>query len=153
MSTGCGGRVKISTLIDSNVLIDVIGSPEMPMRPWSLSALKLALDQGPIVFSAVVWAELCRHSFGESGLMQLFAWIKPQREDLPFAAAYPAGCAQALYCQRGGQRDRTLPDFLIGAHALVGGHRLLTRDAGRYRSYFPALNIISPETHPFIGVS
>lgn len=145
--------MKISTLIDSNVLIDVIGSPELPMRPWSLAALKLALDQGPIVFSAVVWAELSRPSLSEAALMRLFEWIKPQREDLPFAAAYPAGCAQALYRRRGGQREGTLPDFLIGAHALVGGHRLLTRDAGRYRSYFPALNIVSPETHRFHGVS
>ncbi|TIX32501.1 MAG: DNA-binding protein, partial [Mesorhizobium sp.] len=39
-------------------------------------------------------------------------------------------------------------DFFIGAHAVVAGHRLLTRDAARYRSYFPDLDILSPETYP-----
>jgi predicted nucleic acid-binding protein len=48
----------------------------------------------------------------------------------------------------GGLRERTPPDFFIGAHAVVAGHRLLTRDAARYRSYFPDLDIMSPETYP-----
>lgn len=140
--------MTISTLIDSNVLIDVLGPAELQARRWSLAALKSALDAGPVVFSAVMWAELARPSSSESALQRTLAWLNPRCEDLPFAAAYPAGAAHSLYRRRGGGRERTLPDFLIGAHALVGGHRLLTRDAGRYRTYFPALNIIAPDTHP-----
>jgi predicted nucleic acid-binding protein len=140
--------VTISTLVDSNVLIDVVGPAEMEARRWSLAALKLTLEEGPIVFSAIVWAELSRPSFSEDTLARAFAWLQPRREDLPFNAAYPAGSAHSLYRLRGGRREGTLPDFLIGAHALVGGHRLLTRDPARYRSYFPGLNIVSPETHP-----
>ncbi len=140
--------MTISTLVDSNVLIDVLGPDTMAMRPWSLSALKLAHEEGPIVFSPVVWAELASPSISEEALVRAFAWLKPRREDLPFETAHPAGRAHGLYRLRGGRRERTLPDFLIGAHALVRGHRLLTRDAGRYRSYFPGLAIVSPETQP-----
>jgi predicted nucleic acid-binding protein len=140
--------VTISTLIDTNVLIDVLGPAEMNARRWLLAALKQALDHGPIILSAIVWAELSRPFNGEDGLLRAFAWLRPHREHFPFGAAYPAGVAHDLYRRRGGRRERTLPDFLIGAHALISGHRLLTRDAGRYRSYFPSLEIIAPDTHP-----
>jgi len=140
--------VTISTLVDTNVLIDILGPAEMDARRWSLAALKQTLADGPIVFSAIVWAELSKPSLGEDALARAFAWLRPLCEDLPFNAAYPAGSAHNLYRMRGGRRERTLPDFLIGAHALVAGHRLLTRDPARYRSYFPGLNILSPETYP-----
>jgi predicted nucleic acid-binding protein len=140
--------MKTSTLIDSNVLIDVLGNEDLPWRPWSLAALKHSRSTGRLIFSAVVWAELCGPSILESVLTRSFEWLNAQHEDFPFAAAYAAGCAYRSYRRRGGIRDRTLPDFLIGAHALANGHKLLTRDAIRYRSYFPDLEIISPDTHP-----
>ena len=140
--------MTISTLIDTNVLIDVLGPAEAESRLWSLAAMKQALDDGPIVFSAIVWAELSKPSFGEGDLLRAFAWLRPRREHFPFDAAYPAGVAHDLYRRRGGRRERTLPDFLIGAHAVVSGYRLLTRDSGRYRTYFPTLDIIAPDTHP-----
>lgn len=136
-----------STLVDTNVLIDILGLAELQTRRWSLQALKQVLAEGPIVFSAIVWAELSKPSLGQDALRRAFGWLQPRYEGLPFEAAYPAGSAHDLYRRRGGRRERTLPDFLIGAHALVGGHRLLTRDAGRYRAYFPSLNILSPETY------
>lgn len=140
--------MTISTLIDSNVLIDVLGPGTMAARQWSLAALEAAYEEGPIVLSPVVWAELAGPSASEQSLVRSLAWLRLRRENLPFEAAYPAGRAHRLYRLSGGRRDRTLPDFLIGAHALVSGHRLLTRDAGRYRSYFPELAIIAPEVSP-----
>ena len=137
-----------STLIDSNVLIDVLGAANLPNRWWSLAALKLAVDEGEIVLSAVAWAEMAHPSLPEDVLLRSFARFNPRREDFPFAGAYPAGLAQRRYRLRGGGRERTLPDFLIGAHAWVAGYRLLTRDPARYRTYFPDLEIISPDTHP-----
>lgn len=148
MSIGYADRATMSTLVDSNILIDVLGPAHLPMRQWSLTALERSLESGPVVMSAIVWAELARPSLGEDKLLRVLAWLRPRREDFPFAAAYPAGLAQFAYRERGGRRERTLPDFLIGAHALVAGHRLLTRDPARYRNYFPALDIVAPDTHP-----
>ena len=140
--------MKTSTLVDANVLIDVIGAEEVAARHWSLAALKRSVEDGLIVFSAIVWAELSSPVIRDDVLERAFAWLRPQREDFPFAAAHAAGAAHRLYRQRGGLGERTLPDFLIGAHAFVAGHRLLTRDPKRYRDYFPDLEIIAPDTHP-----
>lgn len=69
-------------------------------------------------------------------------------EVLPFEAAREAGTVHARYREAGGMRDRTLPDFLIGALALWSGHRLLPRDPERYRACFPTLDNIASDTHP-----
>ena len=145
--------MKISTLIDANVLIDVLGVEGFAGRNWSLAALKQSFEDGLIVFSAIVWAELSSPAIHDAALARAFAWLRPQREDFPFAAAHAAGAAHRLYRQRGGVRERTLPDFLIGAHASVAGYRLLTRDPKRYRAYFPGLEIIAPDTHPMAGTT
>lgn len=138
----------ISTLVDTNILIDILGPPDATMRAWSMQALKRCLDEGQIVLSAVVWADLAEPSLEEIDLLQAVSWLRPKRESFPFNAAYAAGRAHRIYRRQGGTRQRTLPDFLIGAHALTAGHRLLTRDGGRYRGYFPTLDLMSPETHP-----
>jgi predicted nucleic acid-binding protein len=67
-----------------------------------------------------------------------------RHETLPYEAAFLAGKAFIAYRRRGGTRTSALPDFYIGAHAAVRGHRLLTRDATRYRTYFPTVELIAP---------
>ena len=67
-----------------------------------------------------------------------------ERRPLPWEAAFLAGKCFQRYRRRGGARTSTLPDFYIGAHAAVSGLALLTRDAARYRTYFPRLEVISP---------
>jgi predicted nucleic acid-binding protein len=67
-----------------------------------------------------------------------------ERRPIPWEAAFLAGKCFALYRRRGGDRRSPLPDFFIGAHAAVDGMTLLTRDAGRYRAYFPKLSLITP---------
>jgi predicted nucleic acid-binding protein len=71
-----------------------------------------------------------------------------RRDSLPWEAAFIAGKAFAKYRDRGGSRHAPMPDFYIGAHAQVKGLRLVTRDHNRYRTYFPSVELISPETHP-----
>ena len=67
-----------------------------------------------------------------------------ERLALPWEAAFLAGKVFIRYRARGGARTRPLPDFFIGAHAAVAGLTLLTRDARRYREYFPKLKLIAP---------
>lgn len=140
--------MKISTIVDTNILVDVLGPPGSTHRAWSLDALRSAKDSDGLVLSAIVWAELAAGPMSERDLSSALAHLRMDREDFPFAAAYAAGRAHRLYRERGGARERTLPDFLIGAHAHVAGHRLLTRDASRYRAYFPDLDIVAPEIRP-----
>jgi predicted nucleic acid-binding protein len=66
------------------------------------------------------------------------------REPIPYEAAFLAGKAFGIYRQRADTKRSTLPDFFIGAHASIAGYRLLTRDAARYRTYFPKLPLIAP---------
>jgi predicted nucleic acid-binding protein len=137
--------VKISTLVDSNVLIDVLG-PSGTMTEWSSSALTACNGDGPLVINAVVWSELAPLALTEPSLESASAMLGFDRESLPWSAAFLAGRAHSQYRRQGGTRERTLPDFLIGAHAAVAGYRLLTRDPARYRSYFPDLDIVAPDT-------
>lgn len=97
--------------------------------------------------NAVVWSEIAPSL--DARLLAAYAdELDIDRVNLPFEAAYAAGLAHARYRRAGGVRERTLPDFLIGAHASYGGHRLLTRDPGRYTRYFPSLELLSPDTFP-----
>jgi Predicted nucleic acid-binding protein, contains PIN domain len=136
-----------SVLIDTNVFIDVFG-PETPFKEWSSNMLLSLRTSAQFILSPIVWAELASMAPSEADLTLLLSRLALVREALPFTAAYRAGIAHIQYRKSGGVRERTLPDFLIGAHADVRSHRLLTRDPGRYRAYFPSLNLISPETHP-----
>jgi predicted nucleic acid-binding protein len=136
-----------STLVDSNVLIDVLRDPD-GSNSWSSECVETAGDLGAIVINPIILAEVAIGFNNLDELERLLAAIQFSREALPWEAAFYAGRAHALYRRRGGVRDRTLPDFFIGAHAKVKGHRLLTRDARRYRAHFPDLEIIAPDTHP-----
>jgi predicted nucleic acid-binding protein len=87
-------------------------------------------------------------SLGYESVEELDTLLPPEifrRQALPYEAAFLARKAFVTYRRRGGRHRAPLPDFYIGAHALVAGYRLLTRDAKRYRSYFPTLDLIAPE--------
>lgn len=136
-----------STLVDTNVLIDMLG-PGSAQRDWSLQALDRCIAEGALVINTVIWAELAASPLTEAELNSSFGMLSLKREALPLEVAFAAGKAYRQYRLMGGLRERTLPDFLIGAHAQIGNHRLLTRDGVRYSSYFPTVQLITPETHP-----
>lgn len=136
-----------SVLVDTNVFIDVFG-PVTQHKEWSTDTILRLRPEAKFILTPIVWSELASMAPSEDELMRMLARLELVREPVPFSAAYDAGIAHAAYRRAGGLRERTLPDFLIGAHAVVRSHRLLTRDGGRYRSYFPSLDLITPETHP-----
>jgi predicted nucleic acid-binding protein len=132
-----------ATLVDSNVLLDLI-TEDRNWLDWSAGALAEAADYGALVINAVIYSEV---SIGFSRIEELDAKLPPDaflRAQLPWAAAFLAGKCFRNYRSRGGTRRSPLPDFFIGAHAAVADLQLLTRDAGRYRSYFPKLRLVAP---------
>ena len=132
-----------TTLVDSNVLLD-IATEDRTWYAWSADALASAANEGPLVINAIVYAEV---SIGFSTIEELDDALPPEvyeREQLPFEAGFLAGKAFLAYRRRGGARPVPLPDFYIGAHAAINGHRVLTRDAQRYRAYFPTVQLLSP---------
>ena len=136
----------ISTLVDSNVLLDL--SDESVWTEWSAKAVEEAENQGTMIINAVVYSEASVLFKDPAEFDEFAPPSRYVREAIPMNAAFIAGKRHLDYRKRGGVRRRTLPDFLIGAHALAQGYRLLTRDATRYRSYFPELDIIAPDSHP-----
>ena len=104
--------------------------------------------RGPILFNVIVASEFAYSFRSEEEFLVFLSGMPLKHEAIPETAGYRAAAAHKRYRQSGGTRDRTLPDFLIGAHASVCEYRILTRDAGIYRTYFPDLDIIAPDTHP-----
>lgn len=133
-----------ATLVDSNVLIDVVVRDEQ-WAAWSIEALIEALDAGPVFVDQVVFAEVSIGYRTAEACQEALAVQGIERVPIPWPAAFLAGRAFAAYRDRGGTKLAPLPDFFIGAHAAVAGLRLLTRDASRYRTYFPTVKLIAPE--------
>ena len=132
------------TLVDANVLLDV-ATNDPAWGGGSASALAEAADGGVLVISPLIYAEA---SFGYGRIEDLEAALPAdlfRRDHLPYEAAFLAGECFAEYRKRGGAGRSPLPDFYIGAHAAAAGFRLLTRDAARYRTYFPRIPIIAPD--------
>lgn len=133
----------IVTAVDTNVLVDVLlADPQY--GPASSSVLARCMNEGRLVVSDVVWAEL--RAIVDNN--ELFAALTSELglEFLPLSveAADLAGRTWQEYRRGGGKRERVAADFLIGAHAKIQCDRLLTRDAGFSRMYFHGLDIILP---------
>jgi hypothetical protein len=132
-----------STLVDTNILLD-IATGDPVWSEWSSSALRYARSNGELVINAIVFSEISSAFTRIEEVDQFLDDSSCRREDLPWASAFVAGQAFRQYRRRGGIKSSTLPDFLIGAHALVLGYALLTRDRAQYKSYFPSLHLLSP---------
>ena len=130
-------------LVDSNVLLDVAtGDPVW--RDWSSTTLERTADEAVLVINPLVYAEVSVGFPTIEGLDAALPADLYRREDLPHEAAFLAGKCFIRYRRGGGSKRSPLPDFYVGAHAAVAGYRLLTRDATRYRTYFPTLELIAP---------
>lgn len=130
-------------LVDSNVLLDVLTEDR---RWFTQSAGRLAAlaEDHDLIINPIVYAEV---SIGFERIEDLDAALPAgsfRREPLPWEAAFLAGKCFVRYRRAGGARRAPLPDFYIGAHAAVRRIPLLTRDAARYQTYFPRLEVLVP---------
>ena len=132
------------TLIDSNVLLDIL-TEDLNWANWSADALAGAAEAGPVYINPIVYSEV---SIRFTTIEMLEEALPPRdfrREPLPWEAAFLAGKVFLDYRRNKGTKATTLPDFFIGAHAAIAGFDLLTRDIGRYQTYFPTVSLIAPE--------
>lgn len=131
------------TLVDSNVLLDIL-TDDPNWSNWSAEALADAAEAGPLFINPVVYSEVSVRFTTVEALDDALPPRDYRRAPMPWSAAFLAGKVFLDYRRNGGTRTSTLPDFYIGAHAAVTGLDLLTRDVGRYRTYFPTVNLVVP---------
>jgi predicted nucleic acid-binding protein len=132
------------TLIDTNVLVDVL-TEDASWAAWSRTELDRYRAAGLLYISDMTYAELAIGIEAESKLQSALGELRVTLERIPIEGLFLAGKVFQRYRRASGPRTSVLPDFFIGAHAQVKHLRLLTRDARRYRTYFPAVQLITPE--------
>jgi predicted nucleic acid-binding protein len=131
------------TLVDSCILIDVLAN-DPKWAEWSITQLDALGQQGPLVINPIILAEISPRFDTANDLEAALSGLPLAREALPWDAAFLAGQAFKIYRKTRGNKTSPMPDFYIGAHALVNRLQLLTRDAPRYLSYFPKLAVVAP---------
>jgi predicted nucleic acid-binding protein len=129
--------------VDSNVLLDVL-TEDPRLGGWASQVLARCADDAPLAINPIIYAEVSIRFDRIEDLEDALPERDFQRLPLPWEAAFLAGKSFVRYRRRGGPRRAPLPDFYIGAHAAVADLTLLTRDAARYRTYFPKLRVIAP---------
>lgn len=130
-------------LVDTNVLVDVL-EDDPQWADWSITQLRAQSQIHPLLINPVIYAELSLTFSRVEVLDETIESMGLALRNLPRPALFLAGKAYAQYRRKGGNRTSVLPDFFVGAHAAVLQCPVLTRDAQRYRSYFPSVELITP---------
>ncbi|MBD0263630.1 MAG: type II toxin-antitoxin system VapC family toxin [Tolypothrix sp. Co-bin9] len=131
-------------LVDRNVILGIV-TEDVNWFEWSANKLSECADQTTLNINPIIYAEV---SIGFERIEELKAALPIsffRLLDLPWEAAFLAGKSFWQYRQRGGNKRSSLPDFYIGAHAVIADMILLTRDVNRYQTYFPTLELLTPE--------
>ncbi len=130
-------------LVDTNVLVDVLQN-DPQWADWSIAQMRAQASIQPLAINPVIYAEISLSFSTLEALDHAVTTLALELREIPRPALFLAAKAFAQYRRRGGARQQVLPDFFIGAHAAVQGWPLLTRDASRFRTYFPSLEVLSP---------
>lgn len=130
-------------LVDTNVLVDVL-QDDPQWAEWSIGQLRAQAKLHELVINPVIYSELSLSFSTFESLDRVVARMELTMREMPRPALFLAGKAYLQYRRRGGSKGQVLPDFFIGAHAAVEGWPLLTRDARRFRTYFPSLEVVAP---------
>jgi predicted nucleic acid-binding protein len=140
----------MTAIVDSNVLID-IAYRDPVWFSWSKKQILSAIVGGPLVINQIIFAEFSYRYSDFDDADALLPQEEFRRESVPFIAAFAAAKAFEAYRKAGGSREKPLPDFFIGAHAMTCGYQIITRDPTGYRRFFPDVELIAPDTHPLKG--
>ncbi len=130
-------------LVDTNVLVDVLEN-DPDWADWSVAQLRAQAQIHRLVINSVIYAELSLAFSTMEALNEALAALQIPVIEIPKPALFLAGKAFVTYRRQGGTKSNVLADFFIGAHAAVAGCAILTRDARRYRAYFPSVPVITP---------
>ena len=130
-------------LVDTNVLVDVLQN-DPQWSDWSIGQLRAQSKLHELAINPVIYAEMSMSFSTMEALDAVVTRMELSVWEIPRPALFLAAKAFALYRRRGGNKAQVLPDFFIGAHAAVQGWPLLTRDASRFRTYFPSLAVLAP---------
>ncbi len=132
-------------LVDTNVLLDVL-EDDPDWVDWSLHQLRAQSQIHGLAINPIIYAELSLAFTHFEALDAALDGMGLAVLDVPRPALFLAGKAFAQYRRRGGTKSNVLSDFFIGAHAAVAGVPILTRDTARYRTYFPSVHLIAPQS-------
>lgn len=130
-------------LVDTNVLVDVL-QDDPQWASWSIGQLRTQASIHQLTINPIIYAEMSLSFSTLEGLDRAVSTLALELREIPRPALFLAAKAFVQYRRRGGSKPQVLPDFFIGAHAAVEGWPLLTRDARRFRTYFPTLEVIAP---------
>lgn len=130
-------------IVDTNVLVDVL-EDDPAWADWSLRQLRAQAQVHELMINPVIYAELSLAFDSVDALDRALDGMGLAVQDVPRPALFLAARAFVAYRRAGGTRANVLADFFIGAHAAVLGCGILTRDARRYRSYFPRVELVTP---------
>lgn len=133
------------TLVDTNVLIDVLSNDPV-WRRWSIATLEQRSGLGALIITDVIYSELSPQFASDQSLDVAIADLGVVLQRVPRQALFLAGRTFERYRRRGGLRPNVLADFFVGAHAEAEHLPILTRDVRRYRTYFPDVELIAPDT-------
>jgi predicted nucleic acid-binding protein len=131
-------------LVDSSVLLDIV-TQDSRWAAWSEQKLAWHAERDLLAINPIIYAEVSAHFVSIEELDDALPASDFLRLPLPYEAGFLAAKCFLQYRRRGGQRHSPLPDFYIGAHAATDGLALLTRDASRYQTYFPTVQLIAPD--------
>ena len=130
-------------LVDTSVLVDVLQN-DPQWAEWSIAQMRAQAKLHVLAINPVIYAEMSLSFSTLETLDDVVLTMALEMREIPRAALFLAAKAYVQYRRRGGNKGQVLPDFFIGAHAAVEGWPLLTRDASRFRTYFPTLEVMTP---------
>jgi predicted nucleic acid-binding protein len=128
---------------DTNVLLDVVTNDPV-WQDWSQRQLDAAVLRDRLAIIPVVYAELSGAFVRHEEVDAFLDGTGIDVIEMPRQALFLASHVFKTYRSRGGLRTSVLPDFFVGAQAIVLGATLITRDVRRYRTYFPSLDLLAP---------